>query len=74
MTKTRLLTILLIVLVTVIIFSVTRKRDIALVNPASPTPSSSAYNPPKEIKYDNAADLMQELEGINPEVLESDFE
>lgn len=40
---------------------------------AIPVPSP-AYNPPKEIKYDSATELKKELESVNPQVLDSDFE
>lgn len=39
---------------------------------ATPLPNS-AYNPPKEIRYDTATDLKKELDTINPEVLDNDF-
>lgn len=38
-----------------------------------PIPQTPSYNPPTEIHYNSATDLKQELETINPEVLESDF-
>lgn len=43
------------------------------VNRPTPQPSSSSYNPPKEIKYDSSTDLKQELESVNPQVNDSDF-
>ncbi len=42
------------------------------VTPA-PTPQTPSYNPPQEIKYDSATDLKKELESINPQVQDSDF-
>lgn len=36
-------------------------------------PTTSSYNPPKEIKFDSSTDLKEELEKINPEVVEEDF-
>jgi len=39
--------------------------------PAAQTPS---YNPPKEVRYGSSTDLKQELDSINPQVLDSDFE
>lgn len=46
--------------------------------PSSPAPASlpptPSYNPPKEVKYDSSTDLNQELESINPQVLDKDFE
>lgn len=43
-------------------------------NTPSSEPQTSAYNPPKEIKYDESTDLRKELESINPQVLDSDLE
>lgn len=40
---------------------------------ATPVPSM-LFNPPKEIKYDSSTNLEEELEKVNPEVLDSDFE
>ena len=45
---------------------------------ASPTqtllPQTPSYNVPKVIEYDSYTDLKQELESINPEVLDEDFQ
>ena len=38
-----------------------------VLTPASP-------NSPKEIRYDGATDLKQELDSVDPQVLDSDFE
>ncbi len=37
-------------------------------------PAQPAYNPPKDFKFDSSTDLKQELEKVNPQVLDSDFE
>ncbi len=37
-------------------------------------PQTPAYNAPKEIKYDSGTDLQTELDSVNPQVLDSDFE
>ena len=39
----------------------------------SPTPTQSP-TPPKTYSFDSATDLKSELENINPQVLESDFQ
>ncbi|MBI2338033.1 hypothetical protein HYU95_02515 [Candidatus Daviesbacteria bacterium] len=39
-----------------------------------PVPQTPSFNPPKEIQYSSGTDLRQELESINPQVLDSDFE
>lgn len=71
-----------------VIFKYPFTKDVTLVSPgrketaeqATKTPSSPpgqvtpSYNPPKEIHYNSATDLKRELETINPEILESDFE
>lgn len=41
---------------------------------SSPTPTATPYNPPKEIKYSQSTDLQKELDSVNPEVLNSDFD
>lgn len=74
--------IFLIVLVLIVLFFVRGSKDTTLVNPSvqqeavkqsSPQPSVSSYNPPQEVKYDSSTDLKEELETVNPEVLDSDF-
>lgn len=47
--------------------------SVKIVNP-SPEPETPSYNPPPEIKFDSSTDLKKELENINPQVLDSDFE
>lgn len=37
-------------------------------------PSTPSYNPPEELHYGSATDLKQELDTINPQVLDSDFQ
>lgn len=38
-----------------------------------PVPEQPAYNPPKDFKFDANTNLQQELDSINPQVLDSDF-
>lgn len=38
-----------------------------------PTPIPPSYQPPKEIQYNSGTDLNQELESIDPQVLDEDF-
>lgn len=79
-----------IVLITAVVISLvvislliikTTKKDSSLVGsslgvtiPSTPTPSISVSPTPKEFKYDSSTDLKKELDSINPEVLESDFQ
>lgn len=37
-------------------------------------PAVPAYNPPKEVKYDSSTNLQQQLETVDPQVLDSDFD
>lgn len=41
---------------------------------ASPTQTPAPFNPPKEMHYDNNTDLEKELDSVNPQILDSDFE
>lgn len=41
---------------------------------ATPTPEVNNIKAPKEVIYDSSTDLNAELESINPQVLDSDFE
>lgn len=41
---------------------------------AVPAAQPSLYNPPEEVSYDSSTDLKKELEGINPAVLDEDFD
>ncbi len=45
----------------------------SVVSQSTPVPQVSAYNAPKEIKYDSTTDLKKELDSIDPKVLDSDF-
>lgn len=81
-----LLITLLTVLTTIVGFFVTSRGSISLISPApkqdktqpssfnsSSIPSTPSYNPPKVIKYDSSTDLKQELDSIDPKVLDEDF-
>lgn len=65
--------IVLLVILGMMVFSAS-SRKAAIVEQPLPTSSVLLYNPPKEIKYDSSTDLKQELENINPQVSDSDFE
>lgn len=52
----------------------TVKETDKIVDQPSLKPTAPPYNPPKEIKYDQSSDLQKELDSINPQVLDSDFE
>ncbi len=83
MQKNKIVTIVLILLLVVVILVVKGivSGNGSLVSPflekteKSVVPSSSPFfNPPKEIKYDSNTDLKQELETVNPQVEETDFD
>lgn len=69
-----------------VVFLVIGKKDLALVSPminpifkqnsgtsSSPMPSTPVSNTPKVIKYDSTTNLEQELESVDPKVLDEDF-
>lgn len=74
------LTIVIILFLVVVFFifeKSTVNKNISLTNSGLSTSSpvaSSSYNPPKEVKYDSSTDLKKELDSVNPQVLDSDFE
>lgn len=86
MTKNKLttvVTVLFFIAITWTIVQYMASRSGLLVSPgvgtgaagqSTPSPTISSYNPPKEIKYDSSTDLKQELESIDPQVSDSDFE
>ncbi|MCR4306202.1 MAG: hypothetical protein NUV73_03915 [Candidatus Daviesbacteria bacterium] len=83
MNKKILLILFLVILVIIVIFFGIRRSSTSLVSPAarqvsaeinnSPMPSTSS-NQPKEIRYDSSTDLQKELDSVNPQVIDSDFE
>lgn len=77
MKKKILLVVMLTILYTIVYVFVTSKREDGLVGPKQTSPTSapvSTPNAPKTFKFDSSTDLKAELEKVNPEVLESDFE
>lgn len=85
MNKSKILTVVLIILFVIIILTIVNSlnnKSGKLISPFSektstaqtvPPPQASSNNLPIEIKYDSATDLGQELENVNPQVLDSDF-
>lgn len=72
--------IIFIAVILVILFFVLflRNKTEPMVNPlikqaVTPLPSAT-INQPKEVKYDSSTDLKKELESVDPQVLDSDFE
>ncbi len=80
--RTFLIILVLTIFTTIVVFFVTNQKHLPLISPISSKDSlqqtspfpSSRLNPPKEIKYDSNTDLQKELDSVNPEVLDEDFE
>jgi hypothetical protein len=80
--KNKLLIVALLAVVIFVVIKLVFPVKNKLVSPgidsiASPLPTAASVpvnNPPKEIKYDSSTDLRQELDSINPMVLDEDFE
>lgn len=75
--KLTIVIILFLVVAVFIFVKSTANKNKSLINPGLSTPSpaaSSSYNPPEHVQYDSSTDLKKELESINPQVSEGDFE
>lgn len=83
--KRKNLIILIVVLVVIVGLILSIQKDQALSGPnfiqqvtnsqktPSPTPAPTP-NAPKSFQFDSSTDLEAELQKINPEILDSDFE
>ena len=69
----RKIIILTIILVGILWFGLSGRTNRNLVNPQIQVPSETP-NAPKTFKYDSSTDLKMELEKVNPQVLDADFE
>ncbi len=80
-----ILLITLTILAMIVAYFVRSKENVSLVGPAFiqqithsqpiPTPTPVATpNAPKTFQFDSSSDLKAELEKVNPQVLDSDFE
>ncbi len=76
MSKSKIITIALILFALItfwFIFKNSISKTSLVVQPIpsnTPTPAPT----PKTFKFDKSTDLKKELEGVNPQVLDSDFE
>lgn len=84
----RKITIIVIIIIGIVIayFFISNNSKTALVSPSvtergstsdlqkNEEPETPAYNPPKEVKYDSSTNLKQELETVNPQIQDNDFE
>ncbi|MDP3974182.1 MAG: hypothetical protein Q8P92_05125 [Candidatus Daviesbacteria bacterium] len=84
MKKIIIISIIIIVGIGLVVFGPLRNQAKQLVSPESssnnqseinsnPTPIPTP-NAPKTFQFDSSTDLKQELEKVNPQVLDSDFE
>ena len=85
MSKNRIFAVIVVLLFLTALFTIVKyaiNGNRTMVNPGASqavneqTSESSipSYNPPREIKYDSSTDLKQELETVDPKVLDSDFQ
>lgn len=81
MKNNKLITIILFLSLIIVIIFLVPKSGSKIINPVGfmqnkplPGPEVSNYDPPKEIKYDSSTDLEEELDSVNPKVLDSDFD
>lgn len=85
MNKKKLIIFITIIIIIIVIFFLTQGGQTkVLVNPGglligkteSFTPASTPAPPnaPKTFKFDGSTDLKMELDKVNPQVLDSDFE
>lgn len=83
--KKTLLMVALTIFATIVVYFVIGKESVSLMGPGfmqqiiHPKPSTtpvpvSSPNAPKTFKFDESTDLKMELDKVNPQVLDSDFE
>lgn len=76
--KNKWATIIIIIFIIVIVIILKVKPAEKIVSttlPVSQTPAHTTPKPtPKTFKFDRNTDLEMELESVNPQVLDSDFE
>ncbi|OGE25001.1 hypothetical protein A3C26_01175 [Candidatus Daviesbacteria bacterium RIFCSPHIGHO2_02_FULL_39_12] len=65
--------ILITTILAIAFFVTVFKEKTHLTNPVSPTPLATPAAP-KTFQFDRNTDLRLELENVNPQVLDSDFE
>lgn len=70
----KLLAIIILTIIVGIWLILNSDRRGTLVNPQTSMATPAPPQAPKTFKFDRSTDLKLELEKINPEVLDSDFE
>lgn len=74
--KKTIVVVMLIILIAAAVFFITRRPaslPVSKLPPPAPAPVSTP-NAPKTFDFDSSIDLRQELDKINPQVLDSDFD
>lgn len=66
--------VLIIVAIILVVIFVFKKQSDNLINPNFTTPISSPTPHIEQYQFDEKTDLKMELDSINPEVSDSDFE
>lgn len=66
--------IIILIMVITLILKNKQKKETILFDPGVTSIEISSSPTPQTFKYDSSTDLEKELESINPEVLDADFE
>lgn len=75
MSKKLLIVSVTLIIVGIVLFGLNSGIARNLVSPqTAPTSTPNPPQAPKTFKFDSSTNLKQELESINPQVLDSDFE
>ncbi len=70
------LIIIVIILVTAVLYFVTSKKQVELIGSTTASTPAPIAAPvaPKTFNFDSSTDLKMELDKVNPQVLDSDFQ
>lgn len=85
MKQNKITLVLVVVLLVIVYFIITKfssNGNGPLVNPGlgkpasqvTPTPEASSYNPPEQVQYNSSTDLKKELDSVNPQISDVDFQ
>ncbi|MBI2334738.1 hypothetical protein HYU96_02955 [Candidatus Daviesbacteria bacterium] len=71
----KIIIIIFIIIIAIILFIILKpeKAEKSLVNPQTQTFEQTPTPTPKTFQFDASTDLGKELDSVNPEVLDSDF-
>lgn len=79
-TKITITIIIIIAVITIIFFLGRQQNSGSLISPAgflqksTPVPTAFTNQTPTIFQFDSSTDLKMELEKVNPQILDSDFE